>query len=68
VNAENYIVDKATGEAFALDWDFDKMALFLQKAENWKKDIINRDKTEQLMGVDILVPSYQGVRSARVRG
>lgn len=67
VNAEEYIVEKATSLAFMLDWDYDSAALWGQAAEGWKKDIVKRDKMQRLVGFDTLVPHYRGANSPRVR-
>lgn len=67
VNAEEYIVEKATALAFMLDWDYESAAVWHQSAENWKKDIVKRDKMARLVGFDTLVPHYKGANTPRVR-
>lgn len=66
-NAEDYIIMKATAEAFGLDWDYDSMALWLQRSEEKKKEIIKADKTSRLASVDTLVPMWRGGRQPQVR-
>lgn len=66
-NAEEYIVDKATALGFGLDWDYQSEAVWTQKSENWKKDVIKADKLARLGGVDTLVPHWRGARSPLIR-
>lgn len=67
LNAEDYIVYKATAESFADDWDYDSMALWLQRADEKLKEITKADKMQRLAGVDILVPHVSGANAPGVR-
>lgn len=65
-NAEDYIIMKATAEAFGLDWDYDSMALWLQRAEEKFKELKKADATNRLSGVNELVP-FDGAFQPKVR-
>lgn len=65
--AEEFIVNKATSEAFALDWDEERMAIWAQKAENERKRVIKADKMMRLSAVETLVPHYHGARQSTLR-
>lgn len=67
VNAEEYIVSKATANGFAIDWDADREVLWAQKAENEKGKIIKRDKMYALSKVDTWVPMWRGVKQTRLK-
>ena len=62
VYAEDYLINMATAEGFAIDWDEDRMALWTQKAAVKEKEAIKHDKVQQLAGIDILVPHHRGAR------
>jgi len=56
VNAEDYLVYKATADAFALDWDEEHEAIWLAKSNNEFNDTKMQDKRFRLAGVRTLVP------------
>lgn len=64
---DDYIIYKATAEAFGRDWDYDSMALWLQRADEKLKEIIKADKTQRLGAVDALVPMWRGANQPQVR-
>lgn len=66
-NANDYITYKATGEAFGRDWDYDSMALWLQRAQEKLDEIKKADKTNRLSSVDTLVPMWRGANQPQVR-
>lgn len=66
-NADDYIIEKATAEAFGLDWDYDAMTLHLQRAEEKFKEIKMADKYNRLSSVDTLVPMWKGANQPQVR-
>lgn len=66
-NADDYIIEKATAEAFGLDWDYDGMTLHLQRAEEKFKEIKMADKYNRLGSVDTLVPMWRGANQPQVR-
>lgn len=66
-NARDFITYRATSNAFAADWDYDAMALWLQKSEIEKATAIMRDKMLRISGVQELVPLWEGARSPRLR-
>jgi hypothetical protein len=65
-NLELYIVFYATREAFALDWDEERMLVWTQKAQAEFLDAVRADKVAQLSGVDTMVPNWRGYRQPRV--
>jgi hypothetical protein len=67
VNGEAYIVDQVTSEAFFLDWDEQRAAVWAQKAAPFKNDLIKTDKLYRLSGVTELVPHFEGARTPRLR-
>jgi len=67
VNAEEWLVYRATSEAFALDWDENRMTLWLQKAVVVQNEIIQTDKKQILSSVKTLVPLWQGVNQPNLR-
>lgn len=66
-NAADYITYKATAEAFGRDWDYDSMALWLQRADEKKKEIKKADKMLRLSGVNELVPLWKGANQPPLR-
>lgn len=67
LNMDDYIWRKAAAEAFSLDWDYNSMAVWLQRAEEFRKQAINADKTSRLGSVDTFVPFWQGANQPQVR-
>lgn len=67
LNTHEYIINKATAEAFQLNWDYDATAVWLQRAEEKAKEVIRADKLQRLASVDALVPMHQGARQPQVR-
>lgn len=64
---DDYIYRQATGNAFALDWDYNSMALWLQQADVYYKEAKNADKMTRLAGTDTFVPMWQGANQPQVR-
>lgn len=67
LNADDYIEYQATAEGFQMDWDYDAMALWLQRADLKKKEIKKADKMNRLGGVDTLIPMWLGANQPMVR-
>lgn len=65
-NAEEYLVNKATAEAFALDWDENRMAVWEAKADIRYKEVVRQDKLYRVSAVRDLVPTLDG-NLARLR-
>lgn len=65
--AEEFIINKATSEAFALDWDEERMAIWGQRAENERNKVVKVDKMLRLSSVETLVPHYHGARQSTLR-
>lgn len=59
-NAEEYLVFKATAEAFALDWDFQSMAVWETKADVKFKEVVRADKLYRMSAVRDFVPFQSG--------
>lgn len=55
-NAEEYIVFKASAQAFFLDWDSEKGTLWTQLATAKQKEVIMLDKKQRLSQLTELVP------------
>lgn len=53
-NADEYIVNRATGEAFMLNEDENRATIWLQRAETAKKMLEDADAAQRLMGMDSL--------------
>lgn len=66
-NMDDYIIEKAVGEAFGLDWDNDNMAIHLQRADEKFKEAKKADKTKRIAGVNELAVLWQGGRTPPVR-
>lgn len=66
-NMDDFIIREATGQAFALDWDYNSMTLWLQQAEVKRMEAVKADKMSRLGGVDELVPMWSGANQPRVR-
>lgn len=66
-NADDYIIYKAVGEAFGLDWDYNSMALWLQRAEEKFKEVKLADKYRRLGAIDTLVPNWEGANQPQDR-
>lgn len=62
VNAEEWIIARATEQGFSLDWDEDRAKYWRGEAAKEWKDILLRDKYEWLAGFDTLVP-HHGARA-----
>ena len=54
-NAEEYIVAQATSEAFLLDWDEERAAVWATRANVHLQEVIGTDKLFRLGGVDTFV-------------
>lgn len=65
VNAAEFIIYKATAEAFAIDWDEERETKWLARAVAEKKSLERADKMAQIAQVEHLVP-YQGVNDPRI--
>lgn len=66
-NAADYITYKATAEGFARDWDYDSMAIWLQRANDKLKEVRKSDVTNRISSVDTLVPMWRGANQPQVR-
>ncbi len=66
VNALDYLIREATSEAFALDWDEERMAVWAQRSSVKKREVINRDKLTRVAGLDVLKPRAD-VNASRLR-
>lgn len=66
-NGEQYLIEAATARAFALDWDLEKEAVHLQKAQLHKNTLIKRDKLLRVSTTNTLVPHWQGAYGNQVR-
>lgn len=67
VNAREYVIARATAEAFALDWDVEHQTEWLQKAAQYKQRVIKLDKRYWVSGVKTLVPHFDGVNTPNIR-
>lgn len=67
-SGEEFIVRWAAGEAFALNWDFQKFAVLEAQAEVHYKDLVTADKRARLGAVESFVPHWRGAYSNRTRG
>jgi hypothetical protein len=63
----DYIYRQAAGHAFAMDWDYQSEAFWLQEAEKRFKEAQKADKMNRLSGADELVPMWQGANQPRIR-
>lgn len=66
-NAADYITYKAVAEGFARDWDYDSMAIWLQRASEKFKEVRKADMSSRLSSVDSLVPMWRGANQPQVR-
>lgn len=66
-SGEEFIVRWAAGEAFALNWDFQKYGVLTAAAEIHYKDLVNADKRARLGAVESFVPHWRGAYSQRIR-
>lgn len=66
-SGEQYILHWATAQAFALNWDYQKMAVHEKLAEIHRRDLIKADKKYRLGAVREFVPHWQGVHSNKTR-
>lgn len=65
VKAEEYLVYKATSEAFAIDWDEERSLFWAQKAAGELMKVTKSDKLFRFAAVETLVP-YKGVRDIKI--
>ena len=63
VNAEEYLIHVATGQAFSLNWDESRLVLWTQLGENKYNQAVKRDKMARLAGVNTLVTHWRGANS-----
>lgn len=66
VNAEKYIVRKATAEGFFLDWDEEHGTIWEAKASDEARRVIKVDKLYRLGGVTTLA-IHKGAKAPRLR-
>ncbi len=66
VNAIQWILDKATAEAFALNWDEAREAQWQGRAAASRTAVIKQDKRTWLAGMSTFVP-FRGAREAKIR-
>jgi hypothetical protein len=55
-NASLYLIFRATAEAFMVDWDEDRAALWMQRAAEQRLKAINLDKRMRVAEMDTWVP------------
>lgn len=67
VSGEEFIVRWAAGEAFALNWDFQKYGVLTAQSEIHFKDLVKDDKLARLGSVETFVPHWRGVYQSRTR-
>lgn len=67
-SGEEFLVRWAAGEAFALNWDFQKFGVLTAQAEIHYKDLVNADKRARLGAVESFVPHWRGAYQNRTRG
>lgn len=67
LNAVEYIVYRAEGEAFGVDWDEERMALWLQRGQTLLAEVIRTDKKRKVSSLQTLVPHWRGQRQNRLR-
>jgi hypothetical protein len=65
VNAEEWIIARATEQGFSLDWDEDRAKYWRGEAAKEWKDLLLRDKYEWLAGFETLVP-HSGARAPHI--
>lgn len=66
-NGEDYVIDKSTAEAFAIDWDENRMAIWEKKAAVHRNELMLLDKRMRISPVESFVPHYLGARTPRLR-
>ena len=59
-NAEDWIINQATSEGFAMDWDEQRMTFWAQRAATEYNDVVKADKMQYLAGIETLVPHFEG--------
>lgn len=67
VNAEEFIINQATSQGFMLDWDEQRASYWQAQAQQYKKEIIQRDKLLRLSGVNTWTPHWEGARTPNLR-
>lgn len=67
VNGEDYIVMKATSDAFAVDWDEERMTIWRQLAQNELREVIRADKRAQVAGIEALAVHWRGAKQVGTR-
>lgn len=65
-NADDYIVFRATAEAFMKDWDYNSLALWKQQDEMKFTEVKQTDKKQRLAGLDTWVPHWEGAEQGMV--
>lgn len=66
-NGEDYIIMRATAEAFSIDWDEERMAIWKARADEEFLRVVAQDKHEQVAGVETLAIHTRGARQPRLR-
>ena len=67
VNATRYVVEEATAQAFFLDFDEERGALWLEKAAKERRLVIQAEKKRKLGAIDTFVPHRRGVYDSMMR-
>lgn len=67
VNAEEWLVNRATSEAFFLDWDEQRGTVWAERANAEFQKVVMRDKHFRMSGVDTLT-LHLDVHAPQVRG
>jgi len=66
VNAEEFIIHTASGYGFQYDWDENRMAVWRQTGEAFRRQVIKRDKLAVLSEVETLVPHWAGANEPKI--
>ncbi len=67
INGDQYIINRAVAEGFALDWDAEGQTEWLGRAQEQFQEVVKLDRMMRLAGTDTLVPHYQGAKSSMLR-
>jgi len=66
VNAAQWLITRATAEAFALDWNEERYAVWLQKANVELRKVVLRDKIERVSLNETLTTHWQGANDSEL--
>lgn len=65
-NADDYIIMRATAEAFMKNWDYNSLALWKQQDQDKFNEVKQTDKKLRLSGIDTWVPHWEGAEQGMV--